>query len=158
MRMHLAELSRQTKLHPLSLLPYLAQLGQFAELWPTIDVEWLGTLKSLHPEVFGDVSHAESAEIDGPGAALRSKLAVGGNAALVLEKLFRGRRWGSAYTSREQIQKHTHLPPVQLFSAIQELMDAGCLIEHERGGPYSLDSAAKLDIELIVNERLRKGN
>jgi len=141
------EVSRALGLHPANLLLYLAELGaNFDDVWPEVDDAWVGALRTKHWQRFGEkVKGAVSV----PPSSTATRLGVSKDAALVVEKLWRNGRWGSATVSPESMQKHTHLTSDRIDRAIVELRKEGLLLCQGESGPYSLNPGKRAEIERI---------
>lgn len=137
-------------LHPANMALYLAQMGaSFVDVWPTVDEAWVVSLQSRDWQRFGQERRFNVAA-ESSVQAQTGRPPVSDSAALVIEKLWRSDKWGVAHVSREQMQKHTHLPPSQLDPALHELIERDLLISEGRAGPYSLNPGKRGEIDRIA--------
>ena len=140
----------QFGLHPANLALYLRELGAgFEDSWPCIDEEWVAAVQGTYWQRFRQKTSAE-AEIDKPKTQITTGVPLVRGAALVVEKLWRNRKWGAAHVSHEQVQKHTHLPAHELDSALLQLTEKGIIISHGRDGPYSLNPSKRTEVERLA--------
>lgn len=123
----------------------------FEDVWPEVDAEWVEAVRSMDWNRFSspEVNVTRGAATNGTNAQATPQVTE--DAALIVEKMWRTRKWGAAYVGLEQMQKHTHLDRRRLFSAVEELVAKGILSPHGQNGPYSLDSSRRGDIEAIAN-------
>lgn len=143
---------RQLGLHPANLALYLAEIGaSFGDVWPAVDKDWVEALQRRDWRRF-------SVAAEEPQPPETNRLPVSKSAALVVEKLWRNRKWDTAHVSREQMQKHSHLPPAELEAALHELIEKDLLISEGRGGPYSLNSSKRGEIDQIAKLTISTGD
>ncbi len=152
------EAARSLGLHPANLLLHLSSFGmEFGDVWPDVDTAWIETLKQSDWEKFGyDVPLVTNTNGSGP-AEEQEDLGVTDDAALIIEKLWRNERWGNAYVRLESIQRHTHLAPDRLKAAMVELVKLDLLEEHGSGGPYSLNTGRRAEIDRIARIMVARG-
>jgi hypothetical protein len=136
-------------LHPFNLMLYLAELDvSFEEAWPEIEDTWVEAVRSQDWHRFGSkiAGHAEASQ-----DAQHLDLGVTNAAAQVIEKLWRGKRWGRDSVRLETLRKHYCRHVDDLESAIDELVRKELLLSEGKHGPYSLNSKHKQEIDRIAN-------
>lgn len=139
-------------LHPINLLLLLSEVGyEFDDVWPMIDETWIDAIRARDWNKFAPSRRqdANTVEIFAQREG-NQYLGVSDEAGIVVEKLRRKSKWGSAYLSEESMQKMTHLGSGRLGQAISELLKKGLLIQQERSGAYSLDSGRQCEIDRIA--------
>jgi hypothetical protein len=158
MSQSLHEVARAFRVHPANLLVHLNELGApFDSVWPEIADAWVETVRARHPDRFPRLSHgtAVSSPLKVSPAPVPLSPGVSADGAVLIEKLWRARKWGGEYVSPEQLQKHTRLQGNELQEAIRELVDRGLLLTHGRTGPYSLNPDRRPEIDRLANESIR---
>lgn len=160
MPIHLHELAAKYGQHPANMMIYLVDPQRGAALddvWPMVKNEWVEALRWMDGGA-GDRGHGgwqgDQADARFGADGESGGIAVSESAALVVEKLWRARRWGTIASSPEGLQKHTHLPPAEILDAVRELMALDVIVAGGPGGPYALNPGQRMLIEAIAQQSI----
>lgn len=160
MGMPLHKLSARFEQHPANMMVYLVdpQYGaSFEDVWPVVKDEWVEAMKWMDGEegAYDLHSRAQSAPGEEVGLSEDSDaVVVSEGAALVVEKLWRARRWGAMASSPEALQKHTHLSLAEIQEAMRELAPLGVIVAGSPTGPYALSPARRSLVEAIARRSI----
>lgn len=152
MKTRTAEAARSLGLHPTVLLLYLAEAGvtAFDDAWPEVDEVWLTAIRQKHWDRF--LSQRKPA-VSLAGIEPRPKSAVPAlseEAALVLEKLWRKKKWGAVRVTVEALSNMVHLPASALDGTLEELQARRLVLRH--ADQYSLDPSRSSEIERLAKD------
>ena len=155
------EAARSLDLHPANLLLHLSTFGmEFDDIWPVVDISWIDTLRQSDYARFGhDVSIAASRGKSVP-AEEHVDLGVTDDMAIVIEKLWRKKKWGKLSVSFNSLRHLTQLSTPELESAVLELSKLDLLACHGRHGagePYSLNTGQSAEIDRIASRMVSGG-
>ena len=151
MRRSLHDVAREFEVHPLNLFLALAELGAgWADVWPEVDEAWIRTLRDLDGRRIQRPRKEAAAGDQRSGTSEPEAPSVSAEAALIIEKMWRNDRWGSAVVSLESMHRHTHIGGAELKAAVEELVAAGLLVGQHANGPYALDSSRRAEIDAIA--------
>lgn len=119
------------------------------DCWPEIDKGLVDTLASMYSLPMVDETEKEPSR---ETADNDPSLPISKPAAMILDKLYRQRHWGSKLVSWDTLHNHYCHGIKDLRSAMDELLDADLLTTKEdRDGPFSLNTSRKKDIVDLVD-------
>jgi hypothetical protein len=152
MKKPLSQAAASLSIHPLNLLRYLAEIqAPFEEVWPEVDDAWIETVRGQDREHFGSISRVEQPNaVDRDDRPERRNNRLSDEAARILEKMWRQRRWGDLGVSLDTVRKHYSQVGSDADSAVRELVDLGLIVGDGPRGPFSLNPSKKAEIERIA--------
>lgn len=144
------EAARTLGLHPVRLLLYLAEVGvpSFEEFWPEIEDSWVEAIRRAHWDHLGPKRPNYTSDTSQASASRGTDPDLGETAGMVLDKLWRKKKWGVARVTIEALVKMIHRPSVDVETALEELKARRLVLRHD--DQYSLDSSRTAEVERIA--------
>jgi hypothetical protein len=150
MKRRTTDAARSLKLHPFNLMLHLVEVdASFEEVWPEIDDDWVEAVRGQDWHKFGSkTTQAENlSEIKNKQQA---DLGVSMDAAKVIEKLWRQKKWGKDSVSMETLRHYCHQVHA-LKEVVEEIVQKELVLSPQSDGPFSLNPKHKGDIDRIAN-------
>jgi|ERR1035441_3210250 hypothetical protein len=152
MKKRTTDAARSLQLHPFNLMLHLVEINaSFEDVWPEIDDDWVETVRGQDWSKFGN----KAAQARGLSETTKNKhhtdLGVSKEAAKVIEKLYRQKKWGKEAVGMDTLRNHYCQQVHALKEVIEELVQKELVLSPQSDGPYSLNPKSKGDIERIVN-------
>ena len=134
-------------------------VASFDDLCPEVDEGFLETWRQMHPEHF-DKSARPSSRTGEERIKLGSARPLPNlsrDSERVVRALSQRKHWGTNTVSEPTLKNHYCRDIKDLETAIKELVRTGIVIAATPRGPFSLNTKARAQIDLILSKRSTGG-